>query len=296
MATRRSALGRGLDALIPGASSGAEAVRDDRGFAGAGIGAADIPLEAIDPNPAQPRRRFDPTTLAQLAGSIRRHGVLQPVVVRRSGDRYELVVGERRWRAAREAGLDRVPAVVADVAPRERLELALVENVQRNDLNPIELALAFRALTEAGATQDQVGERVGLDRSTVANHLRLLELPRELQEDVEEGRLSTGHAKALLQVSNPERRRALRDRIVAEQLSVRASEDAARAASSVGSRRRRPRASPALDPDAQQLLDSLRDRLQTSVRIVGQAGRGRLEIDYFGAEDLQRVASLILGS
>jgi ParB family chromosome partitioning protein len=296
MAIRRSALGRGLDALIPGAAASPEPARgDDAAPADAGNGATELPLDAIDPNPAQPRRRFDSAALAQLAGSIRRHGVIQPVVVRRSGDRYELVVGERRWRAAREAGLQRLPAVVADVAPRDRLELALVENVQRNDLNPIELALAFRALTEAGATQDQVGERVGLDRSTVANHLRLLELPRELQEDVEEGRLSTGHAKALLGVSNPERRRFLRDRILAEQLSVRAAEEAARAASSAGPRRRRPRPTPALAPDAQQLLDSLRDRLQTSVRIVGQAGRGRIEIDYFGPEDLHRVTSLILG-
>jgi ParB family chromosome partitioning protein len=293
MAIRRSALGRGLDALIPGA--GAEPARGEDAPGDAGNGASELPLDAIDPNPAQPRRRFDPAALAQLAGSIRRHGVLQPVVVRRAGDRYELVVGERRWRAAREAGLARLPAVVADVAPRDRLELALVENVQRNDLNPIELALAFRALTEAGATQDQVGERVGLDRSTVANHMRLLELPRELQEDVEEGRLTTGHAKALLQVSNPERRRFLRDRIVGEQLSVRAAEEAARAASSAAPRRRRPTQTPAPSPDAQQLLDSLRDRLQTSVRIVGTAGRGRIEIDYFGPEDLHRVASLVLG-
>jgi ParB family transcriptional regulator, chromosome partitioning protein len=296
MAIRRSALGRGLDALIPGAASTPELARGDGAAAADGAGgAAELALDAIDPNPAQPRRRFDPAALAQLADSIRRHGVLQPVVVRRVGDRYELVVGERRWRAAREAGLERLPAVVADVAPPDRLELALVENVQRNDLNPIELALAFRALTQSGATQEQVGERVGLERSTVANHLRLLELPREFQEDVEEGRLSTGHAKALLQVSNPERRRFLRDRIVAEQLSVRSAEEAARTASSAGTRRRRPRPSPALAPDAQQLLDSLRDRLQTSVRIVGQVGRGRIEIDYFGPEDLHRVASLILG-
>jgi len=296
MAIRRSALGRGLDALIPGAASISEVARgDDAAPTDGGGGATELLLDAIDPNPAQPRRRFDPAALAQLADSIRRHGVLQPVVVRRAGGRYELVVGERRWRAAREAGLERLPAVVADVAPRDRLELALVENVQRNDLNPIELALAFRALTESGATQDQVGERVGLDRSTVANHLRLLELPRELQEDVEEDRLSMGHAKALLQVSNPERRRFLRDRIVAEQLSVRSAEEAARTASSAGSRRRRPRPTPALAPDAQQLVDSLRDRLQTSVRVVGQMGRGRIEIDYFGPEDLHRVTSLILG-
>ncbi len=294
MATRRSALGRGLDALIPGAASLTESGREEAGAAGESPGPTEIPIQSIDPNPAQPRRRFDPAALEQLAASIRRHGVLQPVVVRRAGDRYELVVGERRWRAARQAGLERVPAVVADVAPRDRLELALVENVQRNDLNPIELALAFRALAESGATQEEVGERVSLDRSTVANHLRLLELPRELQEDVEEGRLGTGHAKALLQVANPERRRFLRDRIVADQLSVRAAEEAARAVSSTGSRRRQ-RPSAGLDPNTQHLLDSLRDRLQTSVRLVGRAGRGRIEIDYFGPEDLHRVTSVILG-
>jgi ParB family chromosome partitioning protein len=221
--------------------------------------------------------------------------VLQPVVVRRAGDRYELVVGERRWRAAQQAGLSTIPAVVADVAPRERLELALVENVQRHDLNPIELAHAFQTLVEAGASQEEVGERVALDRSTVANHLRLLDLSRDLQQDVEEGRLTVGHAKAVLQVTHPERRLRLRDRVVQEGLSVRATEEAAR---SDQSSRRRPRSrkTAALDPDTQQLLDRLRDRLQTSVRFVGTPSRGRLEIDYFGSEDLHRVTSLILES
>jgi ParB family chromosome partitioning protein len=143
--------------------------------------------------------------------------VLQPVVVRRAGDRYQLLVGERRWRAARAAGLAASPAVVADVDDRDRLELAVIENVQRRDLNPIELAHAFRTLLENGKTQDEIGRRVSLDRSTVANHLRLLELPRELQEDVEEQRLTAGHARPCSR-ANPERRRHLRDRIVREQL------------------------------------------------------------------------------
>lgn len=297
MATRRNALGRGLDALIPSAPPGvgrASLHPTPTGDVSEGSGAAlELEVERIDPNPDQPRRRFDAEALGDLIASVRRHGVLQPVVVRRAGDRFELVVGERRWRAAREAGLASIPAVVADIAPRDRLELALVENVQRRDLNPIELAHAFQTLVESGATQEEVGERVALDRSTVANHLRLLDLSRELQQDVEEGRLSVGHAKALLQISHPEQRLRVRDRVVQEGLSVRATEEAARSQGS-SRRRGRPRKTSGLDPDAQHLLDRLRDRLQTSVRFAGTPTRGRVEIDYFGPQDLHRVASIIL--
>jgi ParB family chromosome partitioning protein len=255
-----------------------------------------IEVDRIRPNPQQPRRDFGAEELEALAGSIVRHGLLHPVVVREADDGYELVVGERRWRAARLAGLTTIPAMVKDVASPERLEMALVENVQRHDLNPIELALAFRALTEGGATQEEVGERVGLGRSTIANHLRLLELPRELQQDVETGVLSAGHAKALLQIENPERRRHLRDRIVANQLSVRAAEELAR--SLTGTRtptRRRPRAAgDAVDPHLQQLVDALRDQLQTKVRITSAAGRGKIEIEFYGPEDLHRITRAIL--
>ena len=287
--SRPTALGRGLGALIPGAGS-APAPEPELLEAGP----LSIPIDAIDPNPDQPRRVFDPEQIRSLADSIRRHGVLQPVVVRRAGDRYELVVGERRWRACREAGLAALPAVVADIADRGRLEVALVENVQRHDLNPIELAHAFRALGEAGATQEEIGERVGLDRSTVSNHLRLLDLPNEMQADVEMGRISAGHAKALLQVANPERRRHLRDRIVSDGLSVRASEELAQ--TSGAKRPRKPTsARPASDPNLQRLIDALRQRLQTRVRIQGEAARGRIEIEYFGADDLQRLAGMLLG-
>jgi ParB family chromosome partitioning protein len=290
MSTRPHALGRGIGALLPGASPAAAIPAP----AGGRTPPGEIAVDRIDPNPEQPRRRFEAEALARLAESIEQHGVLQPVVVRRAGDRYELLVGERRWRAAREAGLAAIPAVVADADDGERLELALIENVQRRDLNPIELAHAFRALVESGKTQDEIGRRVSLDRSTVANHLRLLELPRELQEDVEEQRLSAGHAKALLQVANPERRRHLRDRIVREQLSVRAAEQLARPA---GARapRRASGARAAHDPNLQRVIDALRQRLQTRVRIQGDASRGRVEIEYFGAEDLQRIADLLLG-
>jgi len=291
MSTRRNALGRGLEALIPGPGPTLAAVGEapDRPS-----GPLEIPVERIDPNPEQPRRHFDAQEIERLADSIRRHGVLQPVVVRRAGDRYELVVGERRWRASRAAGRETLPAVVADVEPRERLHLALVENVQRQDLNPIELAHAFRGMAEGGATQEAIGEQVGLERSTIANHLRLLELGRELQEDVERGRLSMGHAKALLQTPNPERRRHLRDRIVKDGLSVRAAEELGRRLAGPAAPRKR-RARSAADPELQGLVESLRRRFQTQVRLQGDPTRGRIEIEYFGAEDLKRIAGMLLG-
>ena len=287
MSNQHKALGRGIGALIPGvapASSPAPVAEP---------GPAQIPLDAIEPNPDQPRRVFDPKHLERMAKSMSRHGVLQPVIVRKEGHRYQLICGEQRWRAARLAELPSIPAVVSDVDDRDRLEMALIENVQRADLNPIELAHAFKALCASGATQEEVGERVSLDRSTIANHLRLLELPREFQADVEAGHLSIGHAKALLSIGNPERRRHLRERIVREGLSVRSSESLARDVS----KPKRPRAvsRPAADPNRQMLVDNLRRRLQTSIRINGDDARGRIEIDYFGAEDLGRIANLLLG-
>jgi ParB family chromosome partitioning protein len=287
MSNQHKALGRGIGALIPGAAPASSPAPV------AELGPTRIPLDSIEPNPDQPRRTFDPKHLERMAKSISRHGVLQPVVVRKAGHRYQLICGERRWRAARLAELSSIPAVVTDVDDRDRLELALIENVQRADLNPIELAHAFKALCASGATQEEVGERVSLDRSTVANHLRLLELPREFQADVEAGRLSIGHAKALLSVGQPERRRHLRERIVREGLSVRASEGLARDVS----KPKQPRAvrRPAADPNRQMLVDNLRRHLQTSVRINGDDARGRIEIEYFGAEDLGRIANVLLG-
>ncbi len=292
MSSRPNALGRGLGALLPPAPV-APAPEPAAEAPATAPSPSQIPVEQIEPNPDQPRRVFDPELLERLVDSIRRHGVLQPVVVRRAGSRYELVVGERRWRASQLAELETIPAVVADVDDRQLLEVALVENVQRADLNPIELAHAFESLADGGHTQEQIGERVGLDRSTVANHLRLLELPRELQSDVEAGRLGTGHAKALLQTRNPERRRHLRDRIVRDGLSVRAAEALAR--TTPGARRKAGRRSrPAGDPKVQRLVDLLRQRFQTRVRIQGDASRGRIELEYFGEEDLERITGILL--
>ncbi len=303
MSTPRRSLGRGLGALIPGASAAprpapSPPLSEETPEAIPGArGPAELPVARIRANPEQPRRVFDAAELERLATSIGQYGILQPVVVRRAADGdYELVVGERRWRAAQQAGLATIPAVIADIEPRDRLAVALVENVQRHDLNPIELALAFRALVEQGATHEEVGERVGIDRVSVSHHLRLLELPRELQGDVESGALSLGHAKALLSVASPERRRALRDRILAEGLSVRRAEEEARA---LGAPARPPRKSrvgvQVLDPETVHLLDLLRDRLQTQVRMRGSVERGRLEIEYFGAAELQGLVERILG-
>ncbi len=290
----------GADGAKPSAASRAQDA-PDAVAASPNAGAVELPVARIVPNPQQPRRVFDDDEVANLARSIEQHGLLQPVVVRRvagredpGGERFELVVGERRWRASRRAGRETIPAVVADVADRELLEVALVENVQRQDLNAIELAQAFHAMTEAGATQEDVGKRVGLDRSSVANHLRLLELSRDMQEDVEAGRMSFGHARALLGVANPERRRHLRTRIVQDGLSVRETERLARSVAGAPAGRKRRAPAQVSDPEQQRILDLLRDRLKTQVKIAGGPGRGRIEIDFFGAEDLGRIASAIL--
>jgi len=293
MSTPRNALGRGIGALIPKANPASASRAEASASPEPSSAATEIPLDRIVPNPEQPRRVFDERQLDTLAKSIRVHGVLQPVVVRRAGDGYELVVGERRWRASREAGLDTIPAVIAEVDADDLLEVALIENVQRHDLNPIELAIAFKALSETGATQEEIGNRVGLDRSSIANHLRLLDLPVEYQQDVESGRLSTGHAKALLALSNTERRKSLRDRILEEGLSVRAAEEIARPAPREAKPKQR--SAPA-DPQLQRLTDSLRQHFQTRVRVQGDGTRGRVEIEYFGEEDLNRIVDQLLAS
>jgi ParB family chromosome partitioning protein len=296
MAIRKAALGRGLDALLPSAPPPPAAA----GGADVRAAALELPVDAIAPNPSQPRRQFPEADLDALADSIRRHGVLQPVVVREaspgSARRYELVVGERRWRASQRAGRTTIPATIQNVTPQALLEVALVENVQRRDLNPIELALAFRALADTGRTQEEIGEQVGLERPTIANHLRLLDLSKEAQEDVEGGRLSVGHAKALLALGNPERRRWLHDRILADQLSVRAAEDLARDLAGPRPARppRRREKSAAVDPNLRALTEQLEAHLTTRVRVHVEGRRGRLEIEFSGPEELSRLCALIL--
>ena len=325
MSNRRNALGRGLGALIPGAgvkepvpaatpssapagatNSSAQPIATqtppaslnaESGLQNGSRGPTLLRVDTIDANPEQPRRIFNEAHLKELSESIKLHGVLQPVVVRRAGARFELIVGERRWRATQVAGLKTIPAVVADIETKDRLEIAIIENVQRQDLNPIELAHAYRALAATGATQEEVGRKVSKDRSSVANHLRLLDLSRDIQEDIEEGRLTMGHAKALLQVTNPERRLHLRNRVVEEGLSVREAELVGRgiAGPAAGAQTRKPRKTKSvLDPDLAPLLETLQRHLQTRVRIVGGADRGKIEIDYFEKEDFNRIVTMLM--
>jgi len=300
MATRK-ALGRGLSALIPpsdGASTRARKLeKHEQNQVDTAIGAPlFVALVRIVPNPNQPRKSFADAELAKLAASIREQGILQPLVVRTRDDGYELIIGERRWRAAQLAGLEEAPVVVLDATDRAVLEMALVENVQRADLNPMELAQAYDELVrQEGMTQEAVGRRVGLDRSSVSNHLRLLELPPEIQQDLVDQRLTMGHAKAILQV--PEARRAmLRDQVLRGGLSVRAAEELARRiASSTRGASKRAGPGPSRDIHVVDLENRLRTELKTKVRIVGRRTRGRIELNYFGEAELERLADRLFG-
>ncbi len=249
------------------------------------------PIEKIRPNPDQPRKHIDQDSLEGLARSIKEKGILQPLVVWEVDGVYELIVGERRWRAAQKAGLKAVPVVIKDVSPDELLELALVENIQREDLNPLEEAMAYsRLIDELGLTQSQVASRVGRERSTVANFLRLLQLPDYAQADLLDGRLSMGHARAILMLEDPESRKELRDQIIKKDLSVRQAEALARRLAKgkrLGARVRRE------DPDIKNLCEDLTRRLGSKVKIVQTKRGGRLEIRYRSVQDLERVIRLL---
>lgn len=280
-------LGRGLGSLL--GAGNVESPEPPR---------TEVRVAEIRPNPHQPRRIFDPAALEELAASIRRHGVLQPVVLREAAPGFELISGERRLRAAKQAGLERVPAVVLHgVSDEQMLELALVENVQRADLDAIEKARGYAQMVDRlGLTQDQVAERVGLKRSTVANHLRLLELPEEVQRAVSEGLLSMGHARALLGMEPRSRLLELVERIVLEDLSVRAVEQIVR--EGAGKRSKAAADKPAKEserpPWLVELEGRMRDHLGAKVSLIHQAGyRGKIVIDYFDQDDLERLAGLL---
>ncbi|MCP4007167.1 MAG: ParB/RepB/Spo0J family partition protein [bacterium] len=296
MATRK-ALGRGLSALIPQTPTPrpeVAEVAEIKKETPEDTAPLYLEISSIHPNPNQPRKAFVDQDLNTLAASIREQGILQPLVVRRQQHGYELIIGERRWRASQLAGLDEVPVVVLDASDRQVVEMALVENVQRADLNPIELAEAFRVLIEnEGMTQEQVGRRVGLDRSSVANNLRLLELDREIQQDVIDGNLTLGHAKAVLQVPQSHRK-MVRDQIVRGALSVRGAEELGRRiASNTGGKTLAK--GPTRDIHIVDLEDNLRKELRTKVRVIGRPGKGRIELHYFGEGELDRLADLLLG-
>jgi ParB family chromosome partitioning protein len=269
-------LGRGLGALLSSSQ-------------GEGESLLDLPIEHLDPNPRQPRKDFDPQRIEDLAASIRSSGVIQPVVVRRLGERYELIAGERRLRAARQAGLQRIPAVIRDATDVETLELALVENLLREDLNPMEEAEAYeRLLADFGWTQEDLAHRVGRDRSSVSNSLRLLRLPDAIQDDLRAGRLTMGHARALLALPDASEQMRLRDEILAHSWSVRATEE--------GVQKRRaapPRPGRRRSAELLALEEALQRALMTRVRITGNDRRGRIEVIYANADELERLAALL---
>ncbi len=272
------ALGRGLEALIPTGAQDGEAARQW----------SIIPLDRIAPNPYQPRQSFDEEALAELVASIKSRGLLQPILVKKDGAGYILVAGERRFRAARAAGMERVPAVVMDdIEDTDLLQIALIENLQREDLNPIETARAYQTLLEkCSLTQAQLAERVGKNRASVANSLRLLTLPDNIKQLVAEGKLSEGHARAILSVADPIMRDKIAARIISETMTVRQAESLTRR-----TKRRRltiKRKSPIIE-DAETFL---KQTLGTAVRIVPGLKKGRIEIEYYGDDDLTRLLDL----
>jgi len=252
----------------------------------------ELPIDAISPNPQQPRKDFDINALGELATSLKHSGLLQPVVVRRAGQGYQLIVGERRWRAAKLAGLDRIPAVIREVTDAESLELALVENLLRENLNPLEEAEAYqKLLADFSWTQEDLAERVGKDRSSIANCLRLLRLPEQIQADLRGGRLTMGHARALLSLDSVAAQLKLREEILAHSWSVRATEEGVNRTKSHLSRR-----PPRRNPELTAVEETLREKLATRVRLVGNERHGRIEIVYTSREDLDRLLDAIAGS
>jgi ParB family chromosome partitioning protein len=281
--TETKRLGRGLEALLgPITREQAEASGTFR----------ELAVTSVRPNPFQPRTRVDEGALAELAASIEASGLLQPVVVRPANGAYELIAGERRWRAVQRLGWATVPAVVREADDQTLLTLALVENLQRDDLSPIDEAQGYRRLMDEFAlSQVEVARVVGRHRATVANLLRLLKLPEEVQGLLHEGKLSEGHARALLALEQPEAVSRLAKRTVAEGWSVREVESRVR-----GGTRRRPREARPLTPEGRRVEEALRRRLGTDVRIhAGRRGRGVLAINYYSNDDLGRLLELILG-
>lgn len=279
----RKALGRGLGALLSSDSTldlGAEP--------------SEVDLESIVPGPMQPRTHFDEASLESLADSIRTHGIVQPLLVRRRDGGYELIAGERRWRAAKLAGITRVPVVVKEVADDNLLEIALIENIQRENLNPIEEAQAYKKLIETvGLTQESLASRVGRDRSYITNYLRLLRLPDDVQQLVKERRLSTGHARTLLALDHVDLQRRLARQIIDGGLSVRATEQLVQKASEEKPARRS--APQAVDPNIKAAETKLRRALGTQVKILQASdGRGKIEISFFNTQDLDRLYNLVM--
>ncbi|NWG03227.1 MAG: ParB/RepB/Spo0J family partition protein [Syntrophaceae bacterium] len=284
MATKRMALGKGLGALLP-----EFAQTESKALLYCGI-------EEIIPNRSQPRKQFDELKLQELADSIKEKGILEPLIVRRMDQGYELIVGERRWRAAQKAGLKEVPVVVKEVEGRDVLEISLIENLQREDLNPIEAAEGFKHLLEEfNVSQEELSKRIGKDRTTITNTLRLLKLPLEIRNQILQNHITSGHARAILSLENKEKQKELCAIIIKKGLSVREAEALAKRWSEK-SKKTTPLAKREEDLESQlnSLQDSLRKYLGTKVQIMPKGKKGKIEIEYYSPEDLERIVEAIL--
>lgn len=281
----KKGLGKGLDALL---GEYGEAVHS---------GVKEIDVYAIDTNAAQPRKDFDEEKLKELASSIERHGILQPIVVRENGARYSIVMGERRFRAARMCGLQKVPVIVRSLEDAQAMEAALVENLQREDLNPVEEAAGIRHLMEQqDLTQEEAAERLGKSRPAVANALRLLSLPPAVQAMLRTGALQAGHARALVAMKDGEKQAALAARIVEEGLSVREVEALVREAAEAKEAKAKKKAAPSRSAELGAAEKALRERLGTKVEISGSEKRGKIVISYYNAAELESLYGLLLGA
>lgn len=283
---KKPALGRGLGSLMGEAQS-------ETGFADK-VGETKVSIDKIQPNPNQPRTHFNETLLNELADSIRENGVLQPLLVRKKGEVYEIIAGERRYQASKLAGLDELPVIIKEVDDQKMLELALIENLQRSDLNPIEEAKGYRQLIKAsGMTQEALSKAVSKSRSTITNSLRLLDLPEPVQQYLFDGRMTAGHARAILAVPYEEQRIKLADKVVAEGLSVRATESLA-PLFSVGETPRAPR--PVMPQSYKRAARVLRQSLNTNVKVKSSRGKNKIEIEFKDEEELTRIlSSLVAG-
>jgi ParB family transcriptional regulator, chromosome partitioning protein len=287
MSLQKTGLGKGLSALIPVAPTEPVQVAKNEDST------SEVEIDRISPSPFQPRRSFDDVKLQELAMSIRNQGIIQPLVVRPKGERFELIAGERRWRAAMKAGLHRVPVVVREASDHDALQLALIENLQREDLNPIEEATGYRRLQDEFTwSQEEVAEKVGKSRPTVANALRLLSLPAEVQQEVAAGNLPAGQARALLGLQGEAVIMTAYRQVIAQALSTRETEKLVR---NLKLGRRRRRESPAVDPDLRSLVEGLQRALGTKVRVLpkGRTDKGKLEIEYYTLADLERIIATI---
>ncbi len=278
----RKALGRGLNALL-------------RTVETTTAGLAEVAVDQVDANPFQPRRNFSADKLKELADSIRTSGVVQPVLLRRANGRYQLIAGERRWRAARQAGLTVVPAVVREIGDRDALELALTENLLREDLIPLEAAEGYSALQKKhGLSHEEIAEHLGLDRSTVTNTLRLLRLPPEVQQMITEGAISAGHARALLGLDSAAAQVQLARLIAKQGLSVRQAENLVTLRGSKPAKKHDASGAPKLDANLRAAVLEMERTLGTRVKVQGDEKRGKIEISYFSAEDLNRIYEWIV--